>query len=467
MNVAKHPPTSGSLCMSQPKLKIVFNYRSPFCALVIDEIFALTRRYRIEIAWCIVSEVPRPSSLPVTEQNPRFPYNRQDCERRALWRGLDWAPPDWRLTDVAAASRLGLWILQNRRELFEAYTIMVSRAYWSYGKNISDAAVVEELARQIGVSDRDLQAAKAAAPELEDELSGNARWCEETGVLGVPFFIIDGRTFWGSDRIGALKRYMNEAGYGGGFASIDGGVLFNTAAVMTIPVAGREDCVAVNRIFCVGRNYADHAREMGVDPAREAPFFFMKPLDALVRSGARIPYPPGTSKYEYEMELVVVLGEAVPTSVIPEEASRAIFGYAAGLDMTRRDLQLAAREKGRPWELGKAFENSAILGPIRPVDELDGDPNGDIVLRVNGEIKQSANVADMIWSVPEIIANLSQYYYLLPGDIIFTGTPAGVGPLVAGDQLHGEIVGVGEVGALIVPRLDEKAAAMERISIPA
>lgn len=134
-----------------------------------------TRRYRIEIDWCIVSEVPRPSSLPVTEQNPRFPYNRQDCERRALWRGLDWSPPDWRLTDVAAASRLGLWILQNRRELFEAYTIMVSRAYWSYGKNISDAAVVEELAHQIGVSDRDLQAAKAAAPELEDELSGNAR----------------------------------------------------------------------------------------------------------------------------------------------------------------------------------------------------------------------------------------------------------------------------------------------------
>lgn len=453
--------------MSKSQLKIVFNYRSPFCALIVDELFALARNHRIEIDWCIVRDVPRPSSLPITEQNPRFSYNRQDCERRARWRGLDWAPPSWRLTDVAAASRLGLWLLQNKQSLFEAYTRMMSRAYWSYGKNISDAAVVEELARQVGMSDDDLRAAQASIGELDDQLSVNAKWCDENGVLGVPFFVIDGQTFWGSDRIGALRRFLNEAGYGQTFTAIDGGVLFNAAAVPTIPVLGREEAVAVNRIFCVGRNYAEHAREMGVDPAREAPFFFMKPLDALVRSGAQIPYPLGSSRYEYEMELVVVLGQALRPSATVDEAAGAIFGYAAGLDMTRRDLQLAAREKGRPWELGKSFENSAIIGAVRAADDLDGGPAAGIALRVNGEIRQRAKITDMIWSVPEIIANLSQYYRLLPGDVIFTGTPAGIGAVAAGDALHGEIDGVGEVNAIIVPRHDETADLVQRASVSA
>lgn len=453
--------------MPLPKLRIVFNYRSPFCALVIDELFALQRRYRVEVDWCIVKDVPRPSSLPVTEQNPRFPYNRQDCERRARWRGLDWSPPNWRLTDVVSATHIGLWLLRNKPGLFQAYTLLVSCAYWSHGKNISDAVVVEELARQVGVTDSDISTAKAAVSSLERELTDNAMWCEENGVLGVPFFVVDGQKFWGSDRVGAVKRYLNEAGYGSAPALVDDDVLFKTGTTVTVPVAGREESVVVNRIFCVGRNYSDHAREMGIDPTREAPFFFMKPLDALVRSGARIPYPLGTSKYEYEMELVVVLGEAISSSVTLEQAYNAIFGYAAGLDMTRRDLQLAAREKGRPWELGKAFENSAVLGPIKAAEDLDNDPVGQIVLWVNGEVKQNAKVADMIWSVPEIIANLSQYYYLLPGDVIFTGTPAGVGPVVAGDKLHGEIADVGEVDVVIIPRIEDKAMTTERPSVPA
>lgn len=444
--------------MSLPKLKIVFNYRSPFCALVIDELFTLQRRYRVDVEWVIVKDVPRPSSLPITEQNPRFPYNREDCERRARWRGIDWAPPKWRLTDVVAATHIGVWLLRNKPELFEAYTLRISRAYWSYGKNISDAAVVEELARETGVSDADIAAAKAAIPAAEIELADNAKWCEANGVLGVPFFIVDGLKFWGSDRVGDLKRYLSDAAYGPALAPVDSGILFNDATPVTLPVAGRETSVAVNRIFCVGRNYSEHAREMGFDPTREAPFFFMKPADALARSGASISYPLATSRYEYEMELVVVLGQSV-TNTTPEQAMKAVFGYAAGLDMTRRDLQLAAREKGRPWELGKAFENSAVVGPIKPVEDLAENPGGQIVLHVNGKVKQDAKVADMIWSVPEIIANLSQFYTLRPGDVIFTGTPAGVGPVVAGDKLHGEIADVGEVAAVIVPRLEEQALA--------
>ncbi|MEQ1954921.1 fumarylacetoacetate hydrolase family protein [Mesorhizobium yinganensis] len=453
--------------MSLPKLKIVFNYRSPFCALVVEELFALKRLYRVELDWCLVKEVPRPSSLPITQQNPRFPYNRRDCERRARWRGLDWAPPEWRLTDVSAATHLGLWLLRNRPELFEAYTIRVSRAYWSHGANTSEAATVEALAREVGVAEGDIAAAKAATAAIESELAGNAAWCDESGVLGVPFFVVDGEKFWGSDRVGALKRHLNEAGYGSALAAVDDDILFDNSAAVTVPVAGREASVAVNRIFCVGRNYSEHAREMGVDPTREAPFFFMKPLDALVRSGAQVPYPLGTSRYEYEMELVVVLGEAISSPVAPEEASRAIFGYAAGLDMTRRDLQLAARDKGRPWELGKAFESSAVLGPIKPAEDLDSDPAGQIVLHVNGDIKQNARIADMIWSVQEIVSNLSQYYHLRPGDVIFTGTPAGVGPVVVGDQLQGEIADVGKVEAVIVPRLETRAEPAERASASA
>jgi len=435
--------------MAPARLTIVMNYRSPFCALVVDDLFELARRHRVEIDWRIVVEVPRPSSLPITEDNPRFQYNRQDCQRRAEWSGLAWNPPAWRLTDVLAASRLGRWLQSTGSPLFESYSRRIVRAYWSDGHNISDPAVVSLIAAEVGISPSDLAAAAAATAEIDDDLLENARWCEEQGVLGVPYFQIGEQRFWGSDRIGAVDRVLAAQRLGQASDLFDVGVLFRQDPPPVVPVAGHEAGVAINRIFCVGRNYSEHAREMGADPTREAPFFFMKPSDALVLSGASIPYPPGTSRYEFEMELVVIVGKAAQ-DVSVEEAQASVFGYAAGLDMTRRDLQLEARGKGRPWELGKSFAQSAVVGPIKAVEDLLHPPTGRIALAVNGELKQSSMISDMIWSVPEILSNLSHYYTLLPGDMIFTGTPAGVGPAVPGDDLRGEIAGVGEVMARII-----------------
>lgn len=435
--------------MAHPPLVVVLNYRSPFCALAIERLFELGRHYRVAIEWRIVRDVPRPSSLPITEENPRFSYNRQDCKRRADWLGLPWNPPSWRIGDVVSASRLGQWLLKSGSPLFEAFSVMITRAYWSDGHDISDATVVDSLARSVGVSDAELKAAAAATEEMDQQLADNAHWSSELGVLGAPFVMIADQRFWGSDRLDAVERHLADLGLGPHHGPFGEGVLFGSTPVPLIPVAGREAGVAINRIFCVGRNYADHAREMGFEANREAPFFFMKAPDALVLSRNPVSYPPGTGRYEYEMELVVILGEAIGR-VTPEAAGKAIFGYAAGLDMTRRDLQLAAREKGRPWELGKAFEQSAVIGPIRRASDLSEAPAGSIQLSVNGEVKQKAEVRDMIWTVPEIISNLSEYYDLKPGDIIFTGTPAGVGPVVEGDELYGTIEGVGEVSTRIV-----------------
>jgi fumarylpyruvate hydrolase len=435
--------------MDFPRLTIVMNYRSPFCALVADKLFDLGRRYGVGLDWRLVNEVPRPSSLPITEDNPRFGYNRQDCRRRAAWLGLAWNPPAWRLTDVDAATRLGQWLLKSGSPLFEAYSCAIVRAYWSRGENISDAAVVARLAAEIGVSADDQAAAAAAVDVLDRDLADNMAWCAVEGVLGAPFFLFGDQRFWGSDRIDALERFLADQGLGPVTAAPGAGVLFGQNAIPIVPVVGREAGVAINRIFCVGRNYAEHAREMGGDPTRDPPFFFMKSVDALVLSGASIAYPPGTARYEFEMELVAVIGKTVH-AVSPEGAEEAIFGYAAGLDMTRRDLQLQLRDKGRPWELGKSFQNSAVIGPIRLAEDLPAPLGGPISLTVNGSVKQSATIADLIWSVPEVIANLSQYYTLRPGDLIYTGTPAGVGPIVPGDVLRGEIADVGEVTAEIV-----------------
>ncbi|MBI1186566.1 MAG: FAA hydrolase family protein [Alphaproteobacteria bacterium] len=203
----------------------------------------------------------------------------------------------------------------------------------------------------------------------------------------------------------------------------------------------------VSRIFCVGRNYAAHAREMGGDD-REPPFFFTKPASALTPSGAAIPYPPGTDDYHYEMELVLALG-APAHAVSAPDAEAAIWGYACGLDMTRRDLQAALREKKQPWDLSKAFEQSAVLGEIAPAAAVGHPRSAAITLAVNGETRQKADIADMIWSASEIIAALSRYYHLGPGDLIYTGTPAGVGAVRAGDRLEGAIAGVGAVAATI------------------
>jgi fumarylpyruvate hydrolase len=197
----------------------------------------------------------------------------------------------------------------------------------------------------------------------------------------------------------------------------------------------------VRRIFCVGRNYEAHAREMGKDPAREAPFFFTKPADAVIDDGAVAPYPPLTSDFHHEGELVIAIGKA-GFKASEDEAWDLIWGYAAGNDLTRRDLQFEARDKGRPWDWGKAFDKSAACAPIRRASETGRLERGAIRLTVNGVARQQADLADLIWSVPEIVSILSRSMRLARGDLIYTGTPAGVGPLVPGDVCVVEIEGL-------------------------
>lgn len=211
-----------------------------------------------------------------------------------------------------------------------------------------------------------------------------------------------------------------------------------------IAISGSDDLFPIRRIFCVGRNYEAHAKEMGVAVDREAPFYFTKSATAFVASGSRVAYPPETSNYHYEMELVVAIGG--PAYRIPaEQAESVIFGYACGLDMTRRDLQLKAREQKRPWDTGKDFEESAVIAPIVPASMIGHPVSGTIELRVNGAVKQSSDLGLLIHPVAALVADLSKYYHLQAGDIIFTGTPEGVGPVVAGDRIEGSIENVGTI----------------------
>ena len=212
-----------------------------------------------------------------------------------------------------------------------------------------------------------------------------------------------------------------------------------------IPVQGG-GLFPVRRIYCVGRNYAEHAREMGHDPDREPPFFFMKPADAIVTRGQDMPYPPATKDLHHEMELVVALGSG-GADVAEADAMRLVWGYAAGLDMTRRDLQGEAKKLGRPWEMGKGFDHSAPIGDLVPAA---GRTPGRIELRVNGQVRQSSHVDTLIWSVPETIAYLSRLVRLEAGDLIFTGTPEGVAAVQRGDTLEGMVEGVGEVRTRVV-----------------
>ncbi len=212
----------------------------------------------------------------------------------------------------------------------------------------------------------------------------------------------------------------------------------------SVAVAGSEARFPVRRIFCVGRNYAAHAREMGRDPDREPPFFFTKPADAVVGDGETVAYPPETANFHYEAELVVAIGEG-GRDIDEARALDHVWGYAVGNDLTRRDLQLQAREQGRPWDWGKAFDRSAVVGPLRPVSEVGHPATGRIRLSVNGETKQDADLSELIWSVPEIIAILSRSMELKPGDLVMTGTPAGVGPLKPGDRCEIEIEGLGAI----------------------
>ena len=222
--------------------------------------------------------------------------------------------------------------------------------------------------------------------------------------------------------------------------------LFAPAPVPSLSVRGGDARFPVNRIFCVGRNYHAHAVEMGrpVDKSTMKPFYFNKASSTLVDSGSTVPYPAGTSNYHFEMELVVAIG-APGFRVQETDAASLIYGYAAGLDMTRRDLQLVARDQGRPWDLGKDFEKSAVCSDIVPMGSLGVLQKGAISLQVNGQAKQTADLGQLIWNIPELLADLSQYYHLQPGDLIYTGTPEGVGAVVTGDVITGHIDGVGDV----------------------
>lgn len=218
----------------------------------------------------------------------------------------------------------------------------------------------------------------------------------------------------------------------------------------SVAVAGTDDRFPVRRIFCVGRNYAAHAREMGKDPDREPPFFFTKPADAVVDAGETVAYPPQTKNLHHEAELVVAIGQG-GRDIAEAEALAHVWGYAIGNDLTRRDLQLEAREMGRPWDFGKAFDRSAIIGPVHPVAMVGHPEKGSIRLQVNGETRQDADLGDLIWSVPEVISFLSHSIALAPGDLIMTGTPAGVGALVPGDTCTVSIEGLGEIVTRIGP----------------
>lgn len=229
--------------------------------------------------------------------------------------------------------------------------------------------------------------------------------------------------------------------------------VFAPAAPVAVPVAGSQDAFPVRRVYCVGRNYAAHAREMGFDPDREPPFFFCKPADAVVPVAdgqtLDLPYPPETANLHYEIELVAAIGKG-GANIAVGDALAHVWGYAVGLDMTRRDLQMKMREAGRPWELGKAFDQSAPIGPLHPAASVDGIGQAAIWLQVNGADKQRSDIGQLIWSIAETISYLSRYFRLEAGDLIYTGTPEGVGPVVRGDTMVGGVDGLGTLSVRMV-----------------
>jgi len=225
--------------------------------------------------------------------------------------------------------------------------------------------------------------------------------------------------------------------------------VFAPAPVPTIPVTGSDKLFPVRRIYCVGRNFADHAIEMGHDPDREPPFFFQKNPDAIVPPGGDFPYPTESSDVHHEIELVVAL-KSGGTDIPPEQALDCVFGYGVGLDMTRRDLQAVAKKMGRPWETAKSFEASAPCSAIHPVSAIGHPEAGVIEVEVNGETRQRGDLNQMIWKVPEMISYLSRLFELQPGDVIFAGTPAGVSAVVRGDVITGRVVGVAEITVRVV-----------------
>ena len=229
--------------------------------------------------------------------------------------------------------------------------------------------------------------------------------------------------------------------------------VFEPEAQVTVPVVGSDALFPVRRIYCVGRNYAAHAREMGFDPDREPPFFFCKPGNAIVvvppGQTVDVAYPSQTREYHHEIELVAAIGKGgrdIPVA----KANEHVFGYAVGLDMTRRDLQLRARDKGRPWELGKAFDQSAPIAPLVPASKIGHPAKGAVWVQVDGADRQRSDIAKLIWSVPEIIANLSTFFELCPGDLVYTGTPEGVAGVQRGQTMVGGVEGLGELRVKVI-----------------
>jgi fumarylpyruvate hydrolase len=227
--------------------------------------------------------------------------------------------------------------------------------------------------------------------------------------------------------------------------------LWTPPPVYSLPVRGKAERLPINRLFFVGRNYHAHAVEMGrpVDKSVEVPFYFTKSPSTLVESGATVAYPPGTQNYHHEMELVLAIG-APGFRVSRADAPKLIYGYACGLDMTRRDLQLVARDKGRPWDLGKDVEESSVVSEVVPMPGVVLD-QGELAMSVNGQVRQQSGLDKLIWNIPELIEDLSKYYHLQPGDLIFTGTPEGVGALQPGDKIEGRVAGVGEIALTVGP----------------
>jgi fumarylpyruvate hydrolase len=226
--------------------------------------------------------------------------------------------------------------------------------------------------------------------------------------------------------------------------------------IITLPIDGSKALMPVRRIYCVGRNYIDHVREMKEADERDPPFFFQKPTDSIVPSGATVPYPPDTRDFQFEVELVVAISRN-GRNIDPARAHDHILGYTVGIELTRRDRQREMREKMLPWERGKSFDHSSPCGTLRRARDIGHPSSGAITLAVNGVTKQNGDISQMIWKVPEILANLSTSYSLEPGDLIFTGTPAGVGPVNVGDRLEGQMTGVGIVTVMVGPRTPDGA----------
>mgnify|MGYP002379162852 FL=1 len=223
---------------------------------------------------------------------------------------------------------------------------------------------------------------------------------------------------------------------------------FPPPALPAVPIAGSDALFPVRRVYCVGRNYADHAAEMGAD-TREPPFFFSKPADAIVPGGGKVHYPPATRDLQHEVELVVALAGG-GSDIAPARALELVHGYAVGIDLTRRDLQKRAKDKGHPWDMSKGFDESAPLGAIQPATRVGHPASGAIWLAVNGQVRQQGDLAQMSWKIAEIIANLSTYVRLAAGDLIFTGTPAGVSTVLRGDVLTAGVTGIGELAVELV-----------------